>query len=228
MTRYFLAFAALIMLGGNAAVMQQTSATATYINYDFSRLLKPRSQFLGFIGSDYERLRIVFTKIEQSDRTRGIFHVSGYSIVKGGRCDFSGSITIRKIIIEPPFNYSDDERPEMAGRVAEGKFIASYRLEETPSQKNAGAFSGSMEMDWYTDHRGQIKYDDLDIESDGYSNNQYTGIWTAYARPDLHKTANWGEYRIPNSGDLDVGAGGFYPDEKYKHNGWDDYDPDKR
>jgi hypothetical protein len=31
---------------------------------------------------------------------------------------------------------------------------------------------------------------------------------------------NWGDYRIPDCGHFDVGAGEFYPDEKYQMNGW--------
>jgi len=34
---------------------------------------------------------------------------------------------------------------------------------------------------------------------------------------------NWGDYRIPDSGELDLGAGEFSPAEKYWGNGWESY-----
>ncbi|WP_148807340.1 hypothetical protein [Campylobacter concisus] len=37
------------------------------------------------------------------------------------------------------------------------------------------------------------------------------------------KPCAWGHYRIPNSGDLDVGAGEFSPNIKYLNNGWSDF-----
>jgi hypothetical protein len=34
---------------------------------------------------------------------------------------------------------------------------------------------------------------------------------------------NWGDYRIPNAGKLDIGVGEFNPDAKYNAHGWCDY-----
>ena len=39
--------------------------------------------------------------------------------------------------------------------------------------------------------------------------------------------ARGGHYRIPNSGDLDVGAGDFSPNTKYLNNGWSDFNKDE-
>lgn len=48
------------------------------------------------------------------------------------------------------------------------------------------------------------------------------GTWTSYAN-NSSKRCNWGEFRIPYSGDLDIGAGEFSPDTKYLDKGWDTY-----
>lgn len=47
------------------------------------------------------------------------------------------------------------------------------------------------------------------------------GTWTSYA---THQTlrCNWGDYRIPNADDFDIGAGEFSPADKYLPYGWQD------
>jgi len=37
------------------------------------------------------------------------------------------------------------------------------------------------------------------------------------------KKCNWGDFRIPESGELDHGAGEFTVDEKYVRFGWESY-----
>ena len=37
----------------------------------------------------------------------------------------------------------------------------------------------------------------------------------------------WGHYRIPNSGDLDIGVGEFSPNPKYLSNGWGNFNKDE-
>ncbi len=58
--------------------------------------------------------------------------------------------------------------------------------------------------------------------ADGFSNNQFTGSWTSY-KTNASKKCNWGDYRIPECGDLDIGAGEFIVNEKYIKNGWTSY-----
>jgi len=57
------------------------------------------------------------------------------------------------------------------------------------------------------------------MSSDEYRNNQYVGTWIDYETKE-EKTCNWGEYRIPFSGDLDYGSAQFAPREKYYNKGW--------
>ncbi len=52
-----------------------------------------------------------------------------------------------------------------------------------------------------------------------YNNNQFAGRWTEYDKEKGLK-ANWGDGRIPLSGDLDVGTSEFCPAKKYASNGW--------
>ena len=39
----------------------------------------------------------------------------------------------------------------------------------------------------------------------------------------MTKKSNWGGYRIPESENLDIGAGEFSVDDKYVKNGWENY-----
>ncbi len=72
------------------------------------------------------------------------------------------------------------------------------------------------------DDKGQFRYDALNFFSDGFSNNQFVGSWTSY-KTNKTKRCNWGDYRIPESGDLDIGAGEFSVNDKYLKNGWKIY-----
>ena len=67
----------------------------------------------------------------------------------------------------------------------------------------------------------RLLYDDIGRDSDDYSNNQFLGTWTSF-RTNANKRCAWGQYRIPHSGDLDIGAAEFSVNPKYINNGWGD------
>lgn len=70
---------------------------------------------------------------------------------------------------------------------------------------------------------GKVVYDDIEKGiSDSYYNNSCVGTWRSY-RSKSEKKCNWGEYRIPGCGDLDIGAGEFSPNPKYFKYGWELY-----
>ena len=58
--------------------------------------------------------------------------------------------------------------------------------------------------------------------ADGFSNNECIAIWTSYKTGKKMK-CNWGDFRIPNSGRLDIGAGEFSVAEEYVKYGWENY-----
>ena len=58
--------------------------------------------------------------------------------------------------------------------------------------------------------------------ADPFRNNQFMGSWKSY-RGSLSLKCNWGDTRIPQDGDLDVGVGLFYPNEKYAKYGWQSF-----
>ena len=82
--------------------------------------------------------------------------------------------------------------------------IAKYKFVEDKTKKYAGVFEGYLLTNINcTD--GGAEYNDERLGGDGFSNNQYIGTWTSNTTKII-KTANWGDYRIPNSNDLDAGC----------------------
>ncbi len=195
-----------------------------YGAYDFSPLLVPRSEFLGYIGNDYQRLRIHLKSISRDPDHQDRYVVVGESKVRDNLTPFDGSVTVTSIREYAHMHYGVDEGLKSAGIRSEGVLIGRYRFEEQQAQPHSGVFEGVVTLYWYVDKDGKLRYDDIQVDSDNYSNNQYVGTWTSYTTRKS-KVANWGEYRIPFSGDLDIGAGEFSPDPRYKDRGWSDYRP---
>lgn len=194
------------------------------LKYDFSSLWTKteNGSVFGFIGDDYQRLRKKIISVKKDKAHPDIYLVSGKSMVKNNICDFSGRITITNAKFYKNFHWGFDDEYNNKGIKKQGIIIAEYNFQEEKLQANSGIFEGILTTSWYVDNKGEIKYDDVTFESDGYGNNQFVGIWKSYKSGKV-KTANWGDYTIPLSGDLDIGVGEFSPDEKYLEFGWKTY-----
>ena len=189
-----------------------------YSAYDFSQLIQPKTEFLGFIGSDYRRIIMKFNSVRKEPNSQ-TYSVTGTSLVLNNKCDFNGTITIRQVREFELFHYGVDEMYKDSGIKSQGLIIGNYSLKENKDQPHSGEFIGIMSLLWYIDKTGKLCYDKIDNYSDSYRNNQYVGIWKDYSTK-TEKTCNWGEFRIPFSGDLDIGTGEFSPNEKYYDKGW--------
>ncbi len=187
--------------------------------FDFSGILADsRTKFLGYIGADYHRLHINFSNVKKASHTKYI--VSGEYKISAEARPFNGEIQITKIRKYTNLNYGVDDF--MKGKInAQGIALASYFL------KGDGDFQakGQMLMKWYIDSDKRLAYDDISEDEDMYANNLFCGeckVGKAQIKP-----CAWGHYRIPNSGDLDIGAGEFSPSQKYINNGWSDFNKDE-
>ena len=187
--------------------------------FDFSNILADnRIKFLGYIGANYHRLRINFNNVKKISRSKYI--VSGDYKITGEARSFNGEIQINKIKKYVNLNYGVDDF--MKGKInAQGIALASYFL------KGDGDFQakGQMLMKWYIDSDQRLAYEDISEDEDMYENDLFCGeckVGKAQTMP-----CAWGHYRIPNSGDLDVGAGEFSPSPKYLNNGWSDFNKDE-
>lgn len=184
--------------------------------YDIASLLTatPNQNVLGFIGDNYERIRIKLISVIKNAQQPDQYFVFGKSMVKDNVCDFQGTITIT--------NAFALKQPDVPG-ITQGKVIGRYVFYENPSQKHVGKFQGVFSTNWYVDKDGNLRYDDLSSVADGFINNEFVGTWTSYSGT-ITKVCNWGDHRIRMSGDLDDGAGEFHPSDKYRSNGWESYD----
>ena len=118
-------------------------------------------------------------------------------------------------------HFGVDNKFENTGIQSQGIAFGRYSFKENPDQNHVGIFEGNMALWWYVDKDGKVRFDDIRKHSDFYKNNQYCGIWTEYGK-SKSKPCNWGEYRIPFSRDLDIGAGEFSANPKYFEKGWEE------
>lgn len=203
-----------------ASDLRPTDKLSQYIHYDFSPLwlTTANEAVMGFIGPGYQRLRlkILTAQRDKADPTR--YQVTGKSQVLGYVSAFSGVLVVRQVRELRVLATRIDETVSPARH--EGILLADYELREDASQPKSGVFRGVLETDWYLDKQGKLLYDDIRTTGDGFCNNQFVGTWTSYTTKKTLR-CNWGDYRIPNSGDLDRGAGEFSPSPKYYANGWD-------
>jgi hypothetical protein len=186
-----------------------------YQDHDFSNLWLTKDNRItyGFIGANYQRFQIKLISIIKNPSENQVYQVFGKSKVNQNICDFQGFITIKSIYHLDHLEYTNKFC---------GVLVFDYIFYEDPKQKHVGIFKGKGVIYWYKDSENKIVYDDLMLVADGFRNNQFVGTWTEYSKSNP-KTCNWGDYRIPMSGDLNSGAGEFVPNEKYKKYGWENY-----
>ena len=193
--------------------------TADSIFANEEKMIK-RSEILGFIGDNYQRLHIHFISIIQNPSNPYEYFAYGKTKVKESICSFQGTITVTKsrLYKESDIPVDKDGLPHYKQGYAE----CEVNLYEDSKQKSAGFFFGKLKMGFLIDDKGQFRYDAISYVADEFCNNQFVGSWTSYGTKSTKKS-NWGDYRIPESGNLDIGVGEFSVDEKYVKNGWENY-----
>lgn len=189
--------------------------------YDFGSLWTDteNSSVYGFIGNNYRRLRTKIISTAKAKNAPDTYAVSGKSMIRNNVCEFSGTIKITRARIYKKMRWGVEDEYKNAGIKKQGIIFAEYRLSENKACIFSGVFTGLLLTRWYIDKNGKLNYDDIEKQSDSYGNNQFVGVWKSY-RGDIVKNSNWGDYRIPLSGDLDGGAGEFSPIDKYLQFGW--------
>ena len=193
-----------------------------YSKFDFSNLwMKTENEFVyGIIGDDYQRILIKFIFVERTLNNPYEYLVYGKSSVKSSVCDFIGKITITKIQELKNENFGVDDEYKNSGIKSQGLLTAKYELFENKEQNHSGQFQGILQTKWYLNKENFIKYNDINLNSDGYFNNAFVGTWKMY-NSTIAKICNWADYRVPYTKcDFDIGAGELSVSEKYSKNGW--------
>ena len=191
------------------------------VRYNFSRLFTQtdNSMIYGFIGNHYQRIRIKFLSVTKDSSLANTYKVHGKSMVKNNINDFYGNIIITNIRKQKQMSFGVDGKYKNKGIKGQYVIIGDYIFSENRNQKYSGIFKGSFDSSFYIDKNDKIVYDNIDLDSDGYTNNEFVGEWRD-STTNITKVCNWGDYRIPESGDLDIGAGEFSPNDKYLQFGW--------
>jgi hypothetical protein len=168
-----------------------------------------RDQPLGYIGENYQRFYIHFINVTKQPNNGFKYKVYGKT-KEINIYEFNGTITIKKAEI-----YLVSDIPN----VKQGFIKGEYVFYQDSSKTDSGILKGEFISYFYITSKNEIKYDAITFGADGYENNQFEGTWTNYTL-NITKNCNWGDYRIPNSIELDGGAAEFMPNEKYIKNGW--------
>ena len=225
--------ATILLFGQTFAQGTATSDFFTQIkNYDLSVVMMAdsifaeeetmikRAEILGFIGDNYQRLHIHFISIIRNPLNPYEYFAYGKTKVKENICSFQGTIKVTKsrLYNETDIPIDSDGLPNYKQGYAE----CEVNLYEDHKEKSTGFFSGKLKTSFLIDDKGKFRYDAIRFFSDGFCNNQFVGTWTSYSTKS-RKKSNWGDYRIPESGNLDIGAGEFSIDDKYVKNGWENY-----
>jgi len=207
-------------------------------DYDWSLLWRADSIFaqdegtkvafpepLGYIGDNFQRFWIHYISVRKSKTDSRVYEVTGKTMVRDNICPFTGTISIMDLYLR-----KDSDLPPYE----EGTVTCAIRFFEDSTHPGSGSITGTLTTDFCIDAKGRLQYDAIMAAADGYSNNQATARWKSY-KSGITKKCNWGDYRIPDSKDLDGGAGEFTVDEKYVKNGWESYykayigdDPEKK
>jgi len=172
-----------------------------------------RPEILGFIGDNYQRFEIHFISIIQNPTNQYEYLAYGKTRVKGTVCTFQGTITVRQARV-----YNSCE----ISTYQQGFAICDIELYDDKKQSSTGFIKGKLTSNFLINPKGYFKYDALILGADAYWNNQVVGTRTSY-KTNISKKCNWGDFRIPDCGDLDMGAGFFSPWDEYIKNGWESY-----
>jgi hypothetical protein len=228
MRKTFKTLAFLLILFSTKSLAQSNliNFTNEIKNYDYSTIFTAdsflvetglekvsRPEFLGFFGPDYQRFYIHFISVIKNYKDPYEYFVYGRTMLRNNICDFQG-----KIRITNAETLNKSEVPDYKRGSVEG----SYLFFEDQKQKGSGVFEGTFGSSFLIDKKGNLLYDAIAISADGFSNNEFIGTWSKYGSK-TKITCNWGEWRIPESGDLDIGAGEFSINKKYTNNGWQSY-----
>ena len=205
-------------------VVKETTHNVPYEKYNIhldmlAVLNYKKTDFYGFIGVNRKRLRITFTSMRKSKENKDIYEVEGFSTVMNkNKRTFKGTFSLQSHykFTEPTF-----EEPLKNGDI-EGFSTFSYQLTEDEKLSATGIFKGEMLVLWSKEANKKPIYSNIFFYTDGERNYQFFGTWTSY-KTKKTSVASWGEYRIPCSGDFDLGDGDFGPNPKYWQYGWEEF-----
>ncbi len=168
---------------------------------------------VGYFGDNYWRFYIHLISIIQNPENPNEYFVYGKNRLKGKICEIQGTLKIESAEV-----YDQ----EFAEGIREGTIKGSYQLNEDRKKSGTGKFTGTFDT-YVMIIDNKMQYSTLYWYADGFMNNQFEGVWTSYSTGKSY-VCNWGDYRIPDRTDFDIGAGEMGVNPKYVKNGWENFE----
>lgn len=166
---------------------------------------------IGYRGRDFQRFYIHYDSVRFMGN--GIYKVEGRTRYRDTIRLFSGTITLDSMRL------NKGKHLPSTGKF--GKLCGHYQFDEDEFS-GGGVLTGKMWIG-FAKINGRFYYDAFKLGlADGYSNRQYEGVWTSKGLTRMEK-CNWGDFRIPDSQGLDIGAGEFSPVDEHSGQGWQVY-----
>ncbi|MDO6676589.1 SH3 domain-containing protein [Tenacibaculum sp. 1_MG-2023] len=170
--------------------------------------------YIGFIGESKRKIDFFITLIKRDTINNNRYLIEGQTkVYSESTRNFKGELLLEK---QYKFSKKLDEEVSYSDIILKQGFsILTYELKED----NRGVFKGKLMVLWYQDTDNNINYDDTLDYIPSYANCYFFGSWINKDKNEKILTA-WSHYRIPCSGDLDIGAAEFSPNPKYYNQGW--------
>lgn len=166
---------------------------------------------IGYRGRDFQRFYIHYDSVRFMGN--GVYKVEGRTRYRDTIRLFSGTITLDSMRL------NKGKHLPSTGKF--GKLCGHYQFDEDEFS-GGGVLTGKMTID-FVKVNGRFYYDAFMLGvADGYDNRQYEGVWTSKDLTRMEK-CNWGDFRIPDSQGLDIGAGEFSPADEHSDQGWQVY-----
>lgn len=130
-------------------MLQQHNLAPLWANQ--TELMKTQPAMEGFYGPAYYRISFYFSKVERDANHPNLFHVTGLDRYKKVVTPFAGTITVECI---KPFTKDMFADVDSAARAFTA--VGHFELNEDPTTKGAGNYSGKALLDFYVDANSHI------------------------------------------------------------------------
>ncbi len=170
---------------------------------------------LGYIdGVERQRFYIHYLSVWKDKTNSYLYHVTGKTRIKNDVLKFNGTILVQKASYDPSLYFDD--------KYMLGDVVCQVELHQDSAVHAAGLIKGKLTSRWLIDRKNKIHYNALGKNQDNFSNNQFTGRWNSYFAYFTKKCV-WGDFRVPDSDGLDLGASEFMVSDDYVKHGWETY-----
>lgn len=160
---------------------------------------------VGFLGPEYQRFELRMTSVARASDSLPVFAFAGKTRFRDTVRAVSGLAAIAEAAVYPAKN-----------GLQTGYLTARLRFTDSDS----GYFEGELTT-YFVQEQETFRYDALLYQHPTFSNNGCVGLYRRRGLPVL--PCHWGDFRVPDCGDLDVGAAQFVPNARYYPFGWERY-----